>query len=94
MVLIHSFAETGSNDMGVNLRRGKIRMTQHGLKAAEVGSAFEKMSGEGVPYHVRRQIVEYAGFSAVQFDGRPECLARHGSAARGDEQMGRCSALQ
>ena len=40
-------------------------MPQHGLHAAQIRAALQQVRGEAVPDHVRRQVVENSGLSAV-----------------------------
>src|SRR5256885_11104105 len=39
--------------VGIELRRGEIRVTQHLLDRAEIGAPLEEVRGEGVPQEVR-----------------------------------------
>ena len=41
------FLDMGAIEVGVDLSRGDVRMTQHGLDRAEVGAPFEEMSRKG-----------------------------------------------
>jgi hypothetical protein len=62
MVLIDGFPQPGPHHVRVNLGGRDIRMAQHGLDTAQVGSAFEKMGGETMPDHVGGQTMKDAGF--------------------------------
>ena len=54
-------------NVGVDLRRGEIRMAQHHLNGSEVSAAFEQMGGKGVAKRVRTNVFRDAGFGSVDF---------------------------
>ena len=49
MVALVDRAEVIPIDMGVDLRRREIGVTQHLLHRAQIGAALQEMSGKGVP---------------------------------------------
>ena len=53
MMLGHGFAEPFGGDMRVNLRGGDVGVAEHRLDAAQIGSMFDQMRGEGVAQDVR-----------------------------------------
>src|SRR5438270_13760411 len=44
-----------ARDMGIDLRRRDIGMSQEGLYASEIGPALHEMSRESMPQNMRRQ---------------------------------------
>ena len=51
----HRALQTILRDMGVNLRSRNVGMTQHGLDAAQIRAAFDKMGRECMPQDMRRE---------------------------------------
>ena len=42
-------------DVGIDLRRGDVRVTKHRLHRAQVSAVGDQVAGKGVAQHVRRQ---------------------------------------
>ncbi len=66
MVGVQRFAQTRADDVCVDFRGGEIGVAQHGLHAAQVGPAFQEVSGKGMPQNVGGKIVENTGLLAVE----------------------------
>src|SRR5690349_23323360 len=79
--------KTRPHDMRVNLGSRDVSMPQHDLYAAQVRSAFQKMSGEAVAQHMRSEPLENSRFLAVPAQELPESLAGQASAARRHEKV-------
>jgi hypothetical protein len=60
VMLVYRLAEMRTHDMRVDLRGSDISMAQHGLHAAQVGTALQQMRRECVPEDVRAHVPEYA----------------------------------
>ena len=67
MVLVNGSTQSSAKNMRVYLRCGNIGMAEHGLQAAQVGSAFEQVSGKAMAEHVRCQILPQPDVLAVIF---------------------------
>src|ERR1700744_736626 len=61
VVAVERFAEIFPVQMSINLGCGDAFMTQHLLDCAQIGSAFDKMGGEGMPEGMGRDILGYTG---------------------------------
>ena len=61
MLLVDGF-EPLSGNMGVNLGRGQIGVSQQLLDYFQIGTAIQHVSGEGVAHHVRVNPFAYARF--------------------------------
>ena len=72
--------------MGVNLGGSDIGMAEHHLDRAEVGAMGEKMGGEGMADHVRRDIFGDAGCQGRFPDDLPETQPGHRRTPGGDEE--------
>src|SRR4029077_7436177 len=68
--------ESCAIDVGVNLRRGNIRMAQHRLYGAKIGAALEQMGGKRMTQGVRRDPFLDTGCQRITADQFPESLAR------------------
>src|SRR5215510_2560567 len=71
-----NFLEPCAIHMGVNLRRRDIRMTQHRLHRAQIGTSFEKMGGKRMAQGMRRYPLLDAGGQRVTANELPESLPR------------------
>src|SRR5215468_10017771 len=56
MVFAHQGLQALVGDVGVDLGRGDVRVAEHLLDAAEVGSVIQEMGCEGVAQDVRRDL--------------------------------------
>ena len=64
-------------------------MAEHGLQAAQIGAAFQKVGGKAMPQHVRCQILPQSNVFPIIFQQLPERLPRHRAASIGQEQIPR-----
>ena len=94
MVAVQRVAQARTDHVCVDFGGRKVGVTEHGLHAAQIGPAFQKMGREGVPQNVRREIVKNTSLLSVEFDAGPERLAGHRAASRGDEKVGARLALE
>ncbi len=62
------FFESSAINVGIDLRRRNVRMTQHRLNRPEVGAPFKKMGREGMPKRVRRHSLIYGGGQSIAAD--------------------------
>jgi len=74
------------DNMGVNLSRRNIRVTEHELDGTEVRAAFKQMRGKTVPQHMRRQRYAHAGEPAIRRKYLPHTDAAQLCAAAIHEQ--------
>src|SRR5215831_20703202 len=81
-------------DVRVNLRRRKIRMTKHHLDGPQIGAAFEQMCCKRMTNDMRAERARQAGSRAVTFDDLPESDAAQRAAACVDEQPRRQPAFR
>jgi hypothetical protein len=65
VVFLNGVSKPRPHDMGINLGRRDIGMTQHDLHTAQVGATLEEMGGKTMTEHVGREPVENARFPAV-----------------------------
>ena len=73
--------------MGVNLRRGKIAVSQQHLHHAQIGAMVQQMRRKGVTQYVRRQLFTVdTRQCGVMLDAMPERLPRHLLGALAREQ--------
>ena len=61
--------------MGIDLRRGYIRMAQHDLNRPEVRTPFQEMTGKRVSYTVGRDLFFDACSQSISLDYFPEPLS-------------------
>ena len=73
--------------MSVDLGRGDVGVTEHHLHGAQIGAIFQKVRGEGVPEHVRRNAAGETGLPCVLRDLHPERLPGHRPSAIGEEEV-------
>lgn len=85
MELLLDAAEAGGIDVRVDLRGGDVGVSQEFLNDAQVGTAAEEVSGEGVSEHVWVNARE-AGGGGVFSDELPDGDALEGSASAREEQ--------
>jgi hypothetical protein len=52
MTCLDHIPEPGSAHVGVDLGRGEVCVTQHGLDGTKIGSALQQIRCEGVAKHV------------------------------------------
>lgn len=78
--------KSGSVHVGVDLRRGNIRMAEHHLDSPKVGAAGEKMSGKRMPEHVRTDLVFDTCCPRPFFDDLPESSPAHAASSIRDKQ--------
>lgn len=69
------FFETGAADVGVDLRRRDVRVTEHELHGAEICSMLEQVSRERVAQGVGSNVFGDTSFSRIRSDTFPEGLA-------------------
>ena len=74
-LLVNAF-EAVLVDMGVNLGGGDIGMAEHFLHDTQIGPAAEKMRGERMPQHVRRDALFQPRLFGVHLEQAPNGLAR------------------
>ena len=60
--------ELGDRHVGINLRRSQIRMPQHLLDVAEIGSSLQHQGGHLVPEQVTGSFLVYVGGVHVLLD--------------------------
>ena len=53
MVLLMQFLHTFAGDVGIDLRRGKIAVTEQHLHHTQIGAVIQQMRGKGVAQGVR-----------------------------------------
>ena len=94
VVFLYGFPKSRPHDMGINLGGRDIGMAQHDLHTAQVGSAFQQMSGKAVTKHVGRKPVENARFPAVAGEQLPERLTGEATAARSNEKVAAGASLE
>ena len=75
-----------ARDVGINLRRRDIRMAEQQLHYAQIGAMVDEMGSEGVAQGVGRDGFADTCDDGAAFNQIPECLSRHGAAARRDKQ--------
>ena len=63
VVIAHEGLKPFVENVGVNLRRGNIRVPQHLLHGAQVSTAAQEMAGEGMAQHMGRTVSEDGGVS-------------------------------
>jgi len=61
-------------DMGVNLRGGNIRVTQHLLNRSQIGPALQKMGGKRMPQRMRLYFLFDPGLLGIMLDDLPKAL--------------------
>ena len=83
MMAVQGIPQTRANHVRIDFRGRKISMAEHGLHAAQIGPAIQKMRRKRMPQHMWRQVMKNAGFLPVCFDGGPERLPGHGAAPCG-----------
>ena len=67
-------------DMGINLRRPDIHVTQHLLDTSEIRPSTEQVSGETVTQCMNRQIPGHARPCGIPLDQPPDLDACQGPA--------------
>jgi hypothetical protein len=85
MALDH-FSKLGPVDMGIDLRRADVGMTQKILNDPQVGAAHEEVGRETVAEFVRVDVLK-AGDGGVLPDDLPDCDSFERAAAEGEHQM-------
>ena len=74
------------HDVGVDLRRGNIAMPEHQLNGAEIGAAFQEMSGETVAEHVGSKSHTQTRLAAIGRENFPDTNAAEPAAATIQEE--------
>ena len=76
-------SQPGFEDVGVNLRRRQIRVSEHHLDGPEIGAAIEQMGRERMPQHVRADVAANPRLHPVLLEELPEyCRSRRASPPR------------
>ena len=70
--------EPVARHMGIDLSGGDIRVAEHHLNRAKVGSPLKKVACKGVTEKMRSDPFPDSRLSAVPLDPFPEALATHG----------------
>ncbi len=78
-----------ASDVRVDLSRADVGMPEQFLDDAQVSAVFEKVGGEAVPQHVRRDIARDAGTRGAFLDAQPQCNRAEGCAALIQEKIRR-----
>ena len=74
------------HDVGINLRRGNIRMAQHQLNRAQIRAAFQQMRCKTVAQHVRSRTNTQSGLPTIRRENLPNTDAADGRSAAIDEK--------
>ena len=93
MVFLVEFFYAITGYMRIDLRRGDIGMAEHHLNRPQVRAAFQKMAGEGMSKHMRRDLLLDTGPPCVITKTDEETLARHGPAFLAQKKRGAFSLL-
>src|SRR2546423_4465655 len=65
MKLVIDLLQPRSRNVGVDLRRGDVRVAEHHLDGPQIGAVLQQMRGERMPQHVRRNVCADAGLPRV-----------------------------
>ena len=82
MLRVQRLQAFGGN-VGIDLGRRNVAVTQQHLHHAQIGAVIEQVGGKGMPERMRRQCHTNPGFSGVLLDQMPESLATHRTAPPG-----------
>ena len=80
--------EPSALDVRVDLRRGDVRMAEHGLDRAQIRTAVQEMSGERMAQHVRGNRRLDSSRASPGPKNLPESLARHTGPPAREEDVG------
>src|SRR5579883_2890345 len=81
MMFVVSRAQVRVGQMRVDLRGGKIAVTEQGLDGARVRAALHQKRGEGMAQRVRRNVRVASGACGVTLNHRPHVLTCERSGA-------------
>lgn len=77
MMLLDQAPQPLLDDMGIDLRRGDVRMAKQLLHGAQIGAAFQQVTGKSVAEDMRRDPCRFKpGGDGERLQFLPEALAR------------------
>ena len=86
MTLVKNFSDSLLYHMRVDLGGGNVRMTQHLLNRAQIGSPLQKVGRKSVPQCMGRDRRRNMSFQDILFQDFPETLPGHRHFSPGDEK--------
>ena len=75
MVLVINFFQPVPAHMGVNLSRGYLAVTEHGLDRSEVCSPLQQMGGKRMSENMGAYMFFKTCFLSIPFQNLPEALS-------------------